>query len=177
MKISFAGARLADPPEVFQPFVGQMAWLLQRGIGSFLTLEFGNPHLLIGEPKVPRRSRPAPVKRDLRRRKVYVTGDWHFWIQCEWRISTQTGTLTSDHRPGIRWDECLQDLNGQTLLSVTKAKRRHSLRFKFDLGGELEMWPTPGLDDLHWSLHGWNGEIVGFRKTLTYQKFKPKHRW
>jgi hypothetical protein len=177
MTISFAGQRLTEPRQVFQPFIGQLVWMLQRGIGSFLTVEFGKPHLLIGEPKVPRYAHSARVKRHFRRRRVYVTGDWHFWIQCEWKISTQTGTLTSDHRPGTRRDECLQDLNGQALVSVAKAKRRHSLRFKFDLGGELEMWPTPGLDTLHWSLHGWNGEIVTFRKALGYQKTKPKHRW
>jgi hypothetical protein len=126
MRLSFAGARLADPPKIFQPFVGQMAWLLQRGVGSFLTVQFGKPHLRIKEPSVPRYAKTAWIKRDFRRRRVFVKGDWQFWIQCEWKLSTQTGTLTSDHRPGTRWDECLQDLNGQILLSVAKAKRRHS---------------------------------------------------
>jgi hypothetical protein len=177
MTISFASAPLSEPREVFRPFIGQLAWMVQRGFGSFLTMEFGKPHLLVSQPIVPRYSRSARVKRALKRRKVYVTGDWYFWIQCEWKISTQTGTLTSDHRSGTRRDECLLDLNGQTLLSVARARRRHSLRFKFDLGGELEMWPTPGLDDWHWSLHGWNGEIVTFRKALGYEKKKPKHRW
>ena len=139
-------------------------------------MEFGKPHLLIDQPRVPRLSHSARVMRHFRRRRVHVRGDWHVWIQCEWRISTQTGALTSDHRPGTRWDECLLDLDGQTLVAVARAKRRQSLRFKFDLGGELEMWPTPGLDDLHWSLHGWNGEIVRLRKTLGYEKYKSKYR-
>jgi hypothetical protein len=127
-------------------------------------MEFGKPHLLIRDPKVPRYSRSARVKRLLKRRHVYVHGDWHFWIECDWTLSTQTGSLTSHHRPGTRRDECLQDLNGQKLVAVTRAKKRHSLRFKFDLEGELEISPPSNLDTEHWSLHGWNGEIIALRR-------------
>ena len=147
--------------EFFAPFIGQLVWQVRRGHGSFITMEFGAPHLAVREPIVVRPDSAESVRRNLQRRHVDITGDWHFWVQYgDWRISTRNGVLTSDHSPGSVFDECLSDLEGQRLVSVDPGIRERSCAFRFDLGGSLEIWPSTEIPDDQWSLYSWDGEIV-----------------
>ena len=84
-----------------------------------LTLEFGAPHVLIREPRVPRPGGSERVRRHLRRRHVRIGGDWHLWIQyCDWKISVSDGSCDSESFDWQRPDECLNDLDGQRLIGV-----------------------------------------------------------
>ena len=38
--------------EFFTRFIGQPVWQVRGGHGSFLTMEFGAPHLLVSSPPV-----------------------------------------------------------------------------------------------------------------------------
>lgn len=58
--------------QVFQPVYEQPCWNVQPGIGSFLTLEFGQPHLIIHEPREPQSSQ---ARETTARRLVYPRGD------------------------------------------------------------------------------------------------------
>lgn len=165
--------------EFLAPFIGQLIWQVRRGHGSFLTLEFGMPHLSVREPIPPNPDRSEKVRRILQRRHVTVTGDWHFWVQYgDWRISTPNGALTSDHRPGSPFDECLLDLDGQKLTSIEPGNREGSCTFNFDLGGVLEIWPSAEIPDDQWSLYGWNGDIVTCRNdgVLVFEKADLEQR-
>ena len=151
--------------DLFRPLIGQVIWSVRGGYGSFLTLEFGNPHIAVSEPKVVGPGRDAKVRRHLKRRRVFVMGDWHLWIQyCDWKLSVPEGSLDSQ-TIGSSPDECLLDLDGQRLVSVTSGSLANSWKFAFDLGGTLEVWPSTeyeATDDL-WSLHSWNDEIGDLR--------------
>src|SRR5450631_3504297 len=59
---------------VFCPLTGLPARLVRRGHGSFLTLEFGAPHLRIREPEVASPDMDEQVAALLRRRKVTPPG-------------------------------------------------------------------------------------------------------
>jgi len=169
----------------FVTFIGQLAWQVRRGHGSFLTMEFGMPHLAVREPIAASWDSLEKVKRNLQRRRVTVTGDWHFWVQYgDWKISTSSGVLTSGHLQSSEADECLRDLEGQKLTSVEPGNRRGAWLFKFDLGGILEIWPSTQLPEDQWSFHGWDGEIVTCRSdgTLVSERadleqrvYKPLH--
>jgi hypothetical protein len=146
---------------LFAPLVGQLVWQVRRGIGSFLTLEFGMPHLSIREPIAPRASRSPKVRRNLMRRGVYVTGDWHLWVQYgDWVLSTFAGALTSEDPAGSPSDECIRDLDGQRFLSVESGDTKGSFAFRFDLGGVLEIRPSAEISDNQWSLYIWERDIV-----------------
>ena len=152
---------MEEMKNLFAPLVGQLVWQVRRGIGSFLTLEFGMPHLSIREPIAPRASRSPKVRRNLMRRGVYVTGDWHLWVQYgDWVLSTFAGALTSEDPAGSPSDECLRDLDGQRFLSVDGGNMGGSCAFRFDLGGLLEIWPSAEIPDDQWGLYIWNGDIV-----------------
>lgn len=165
--------------EFFAPFIGQSVWQVRRGHGSFLTMEFGVPHLVVREPIVPSADTSGRVRRNLQRRHIDVTGDWHFWVQYgDWKISTSDGTLTSEDRPGSQSDECLRDLDGQKLVSVDSGIRQRSCAFRFDLGGFLEIWPSIEIPDDQWSLYSWDGDIVtcGNDGALTFEKADREQR-
>jgi hypothetical protein len=161
--------------EVFMPLIGRPVWNVRRGHGSSLTLESGEPHLSVREP-IASASSSAKVQSILRRRRVFVVGDWHFLVLYgEWELSTVSGVLGSRTCPGSPNDECLADLDGQKLLSVGHGRLPSALVLTFDLGAKLEIWPSAEIPDDQWSLHGWDGNIAACQSdgTLVFEKAAP----
>lgn len=149
--------------DLFAPLVGQLVWQVHRGIGTFLTLEFGMPHLSIREPIAASSDSPPRVRRNLNRRGVYVTGDWHLWVQYgNWMLLTSGGVLNRGDPSDSPLDECLRDLDGQRFMSVERGNREGSCLLRFDLGGILEIWPSTEIPDDQWALYNWNGEIASY---------------
>jgi hypothetical protein len=64
----------------FAPVTGLPAWNVRKGHGSFLTLEFGKPHLVVRQPIVAAPEASDEVRTALRHRSVYPHGEWHLWI-------------------------------------------------------------------------------------------------
>lgn len=162
--------------ESWQPLIGRLVWCVRRGHGSFLTMEFGRPHLAVREPIVSSSSFEK-VRRNLARRGVDVQGDWHFWVQYgDWRLRTSGGTLDSRNEPGATLDECLRDLNGQRLSSVERGASPNSCTWTFDLGAILDVWPSAEIDDDQWSLHRWNGQIAAYGRDgrLTFESARVR---
>jgi hypothetical protein len=164
---------------LFRPLLGQLAWRVRGGYGSFLTLEFGAPHLAVREPITPKHARSKNVKRVLRRRHVSILGDWHLWIQyCDWKITVAGGSLDSETIGTSSPEDCLFDLDGQRLISVESGTLPNSWQFQFDLGGALELWPSATYEphDHLWSLHPWDGDIASLQAdgTLTFEKAKTR---
>jgi hypothetical protein len=92
---------------------------------------------------------------------VFVSGDWHFWIQyADWKLTTAGGVLNSNDPPGSSLDECLSDLEGQKLLSVDLEQTTNSWSFNFDLCGFLKLSPSVEIPDDLWSLYVWNGDVI-----------------
>jgi hypothetical protein len=164
--------------DLFKPLVGQLVWNVHGGVGSFLTLEFGKPHLAIREPIEAKPERSAQARRQLERRRVHVLGDWHLWIQySDWKVTVPAGSLESGTVSSSS-DECLLDLDGQRLDSVASGSSPNSWKFVFDLGGALEVWPSTAYETTNhlWSLHSWDGDIAALRGdgTIDFEKAAPR---
>jgi hypothetical protein len=128
--------------QVFVPLRGLPAWNVRRGYGSFLTLEFGAPQLVIREPRVASTRSSAKVRKLRARRLVNVTGDWHLWIYCcNWRIDTGGKTLAVSEASNQRIDKAAKELNGQRLIDVFVDPATGASAFTFDLGATLRTWP------------------------------------
>jgi hypothetical protein len=56
--------------QTFAPLIGSPAWFVRKGYGSSLTMEFGNPHLVIRQPKAASPQVSDHVRRALARRLV-----------------------------------------------------------------------------------------------------------
>jgi hypothetical protein len=128
--------------QAFSPLRGLPAWNVRRGHGTFLTLEFGSPHLVIREPRVASAGSSKKVRKILARRLVKVTGDWHLWIYCcNWRIDTGGKILADNEASDRRIDRAAKDLDGQCLVDVVLDPATGMSAFTFDLGATLQTWP------------------------------------
>ena len=143
----------ADPiGSVFTDIVGKRAWLVCKGYGSFLTMEFGEPHLEVWEPI------PGSQSRALRRPSVAVQGDWHLWVYCcEWTITEGGLQLAHSESEDREIERAAHLLNGLTLLAVDVDPSTANTRFRFELETELTT-ATMGPDYECWMLKtsdGW----------------------
>ena len=146
--------------EAFAPLVGKPAYLVQKGLGSFVTMEFGEPSLYIREPA-----------KGLPGRLVSVQGEWHLWIYCcSWRV-TKEGTLVAHSESSDKEiEEAMRFLDGQCIESVY-VHPDCSTTFEFDLGGVMETQPyEPGTDDEQWYLYEPGETVFSLRGDGTYDR-------
>lgn len=146
----------------FRPLYGIPYWGVQPGHGSFLTLEFGNPHLEIREPHTPTRKVSRRVARLLQWRAVSVHGDWYLWLYCcNWAVWDR-GKLVGDHSNRRRMQRAADVLDGQMLTKVKVDSHGCKTSFDFDLGARLEVEPYGPEDEL-WMLSEPNGNVLVLR--------------
>lgn len=158
----------------FETLRGKPCWGVKRGYGSFLTLEFGSPHLVIREPHSPADTVSRRVRKVLARRIVRARGRWHLWIYCcEWRVSSN-GIVVGDSTTSRRIDRAARELNGQKLLDVLINSRGARTRFVFDLGAELETKPFDRSSE-QWLLYEPGGGVLAWRADRRYQ-YGPGNR-
>lgn len=171
-------------PELQKILVGlcrHPSWNVHHGYGSFITFEFGKPHLKVNKFSDQARKR-AP---SLRKRTAYVRGDWHLWIYCcAWVYRESETVISRWNSSDKRIDQACARLNGQILKLIEIDTKKARTVFRFDLGGELT---TSSYDDElleHWMLYCPNGKVFTFRsdgcfshqsgKTeVTEQEFRP----
>lgn len=153
--------------EIFQPLMGLPVWHVRRGNGSFLTFEFGNPRLEIREPRIVSADVSERVRRSLQKRRVFVVGQWHLWIQyCDWDVITSSASVSSDESDMSKIDACLDDIDGQMLVEVNASGATCNL--VFDLGGKVVLRPSSEFDDDdQWTLHEAGQCIYAFQSDGT----------
>src|SRR5215213_6024148 len=96
------GVELDGDPlrRAFAPLIGLAAWSVRIGHGSFLTLEFGTPHLSVREPIVAKPGASEKVRKALARRRVRPVGEWHLWIYCwHWRVWSEGAEIACSESP------------------------------------------------------------------------------
>jgi hypothetical protein len=155
-----------DPLAIaFSPLIGKPAWQVKRGYGSFLTLEFGEPHLTIREP-MPDASSPV-----LHRRNVYIRGDWHLWIYCcNWRIRSAGKTIARSSGSKKRMDAAAREVDSQRLFSIEVDPGKGTSSFVFDEGAVIETWPWKEVADKatkqyeQWYLYMKSGDCLAYRE-------------
>ncbi len=151
---------------IFNPIYGKPSWQVEQGYGSFLTFEFGKPHLEIREPRQVSAQASEKVRKNLARRHVHVHGEWHLWIYlCDWRIFFQGQELANDTSNRRTIKKATRELDGQALTQVIISSSIVTT-FEFDLGGRLEVIPNYDVyektDDL-WHLYEPSGKVFTLR--------------
>lgn len=128
--------------EAFEPAYGTPSWSVRRGVGSFLTFEFGAPSLEIDDV----RELSAHVGGEfirVPRRLAFVKGEWHLWIyMCDWSLSWRDRALAHSESDDLEIDRALSVVNGQSLTKVTAGGADGTSSFAFDLSCVLETRPS-----------------------------------
>jgi hypothetical protein len=80
--------------EMLRLLVGQFAWSVRRGFGTYLTMQFGEPHRVVREPIQASENADAVVRRTLGRRLISIQGDVSLSIQdSQWSIFTKDAAV------------------------------------------------------------------------------------
>jgi len=126
---------------VFKRIYGKPCWDVRPGHGSFLTFEFGKPHLKVYEVIVASKGASAKPRERLARRQAYVCGDWHLWIYCcNWEVLSK-GKHVGDSSTKLKMRRAADILNGQKLIRLLIFPRKAQSVFEFDLGATLKTRP------------------------------------
>lgn len=112
---------------------------------AFLTLEFGAPHLIVREPGTAAIGAVGSTSDSHRvrpRRRVYVHGDWHLWVQQKWTLRDGRRIVGSSSDDYPRRVASAAWLDGQCLSGVRFNRTRKTAVLQFDLGGRLTVGPA-----------------------------------
>ena len=159
---------------------GLACWSVRRGHGSFLTLEFGRPHLRLREP-YRSSAKSKRVRAAAAARLATVHGDWHLWIYCcDWAVF-EGERLVGDSRSKQSIDRAARFLDGQRLVKAWVVPRGMRSVFEFDLGGRLETKPCDRARE-QWLLYEPNGNVLAIRADRKYsygpgERHPSAERW
>jgi hypothetical protein len=108
-------------------------WRVSTGWGSFLTFEFGEPHLDIREPSVSKGNVSEKVRKHLARQHVSIKGDWHLWIYCcDWTVLRRK-KLIGKSTSLSTYQKAADFLDGQKLVRFSLVPKETHCIFEFDL--------------------------------------------
>ena len=151
--------------EIFKPLYGKYCWCAKKGIGSFLTFEFGEPHL-----EVHSGFRTKEGIKEFRRFPA-VHGDWHLWVYlCDWTITTHGKVKATSESRARDIDRAMGRLNGQSLIQV-QVEAGAQTHFVFELGDHLHTKPNTaayGTFYDQWLLYEPSGKVFTLRDDMKY---------
>lgn len=125
---------------LFMGLRGIPSWGVRKGYSSFVTFDFGQPKLEIGE--IYRTTvRSSETKLPCSLRPTHIRGEWHLWIYCcDWEILHEGGLLAHSESEDVQINRACGYLNGQAVTAVTVSPVGVS-QWSFDLGGLLKTSP------------------------------------
>lgn len=119
--------------EIIDPLLGHTAWNVKLGVGSFITMEFGNR--VIGAHGKPR-------------------GEWYLWTYCcGWYLEKPDGVFIGCQDPRDIIKQEITTLEGHILEVVVISATAFETNFVFDRGYVLHTFPLNFIDPCkHWIL-------------------------
>lgn len=142
----------------------QFTWFVHCSEFGVLSLNFGEPHLLVHGPYRSNPSSNAETKAVLGRRLVKPTGDWQLFIESAHWEAVGGPYRASRTSEASERDQVLNQLDGQRLLDARFDQQTARWVLNFDLGGIL-MIGAAKLDEAddssergedQWTLFFWN---------------------
>lgn len=125
------------------PLIDQLhdmqCWNVENAYGTFLTLEFGKPHLRIARFNKPAdRLASSIAMPPIEVQKVMVVGDWHLWIYCcSWKLIFGNKTI-GDYTSKRMINNAVKILDGLKLKNIIINKKQVLTRFVFENDIHLE---------------------------------------
>jgi hypothetical protein len=153
----------------FGKIYGKPCWSVEQGHGSFLTFEFGKPHLDVHEPIVASKTVSSRVRKGLERRLIHARGQWHLWIYCcAWEVLSNGRRVGHSESTDIKIQRAADFLNGQKLVRFSNFPRKYQCLFEFDLGGRLKTRPYDK-ESVQWRLFEPSKRVLSLRADGLYR--------
>jgi hypothetical protein len=152
----------------FEPLLGLPCWGVDKGQGSILSFEFGQPRLIVREPIISTSASPA-VRARLARRNVKPVGAWCLMVfACHWSLLSRGESIADDEADDETIRAGVREIDGQKLNGVVIDAPERRTTFYFDLGGMLATWPYEFNEDEQWSLHMPDRQVLTYRADGRY---------
>ena len=124
--------------EILSEYLGSLrdlpCWGVRHGFGSFLTFNFGEPHLNIRE------ANPTAKLASRKRRRVRVRGEFYIWIeQCEWYILVNGKEVAWSESDDATISKAVYQLDSQKLQRILLDFEHGAASFIFESNGELSI--------------------------------------
>ena len=123
--------------QYFSPLNELPCWNATAEYGSWIRLQFGAPHLNIRE------GNPASTISGMKRRAVFVAGDFELWIEMgAWEMFDNGKRVFHSEQSRNHLRRAAGRLNGQKLLKVELVAQSMTTLFVFDEGTQLNVHAT-----------------------------------
>ena len=133
-----------------KPLEGLPCWNATAEYGSWLSLSFGLPHLVVRE------GNPKSQVKSYRRRAVFVEGEFLLWVQTgAWEILAKGKRIFHSGQSRERLRVAAARLDSQKLLRIELNVDPLCTIFTFELGSQLHTFPDEASqsDETLWSMH------------------------
>lgn len=145
---------MATTSSLFREYFGQLkglpCWGASAEFGTWLSLNFGRPHIRVRE------GNPKAESERQRRRHVYVNGDFLLWFEMgEWEYFENGKRRFHSGQSRAYLRRAAARLQSQCVARVQLVAQPAEMVFDFDLGGQLRVRPTSDAeqDDPLWHLY------------------------
>ncbi|HEU4326413.1 MAG TPA: hypothetical protein VFS21_24950 [Roseiflexaceae bacterium] len=120
---------------IIEPLIGQKAWNVALGVGSFVTIDFGNV---------------VPSKRPGGR----SYGEWYLWMYCcAWYMSKDDDIVVGSEDERETISAHIHIVSGLELVKVTIKPPAFEATFNFADGVALHLFPVFSTEYEHWMLY------------------------
>ena len=138
----------AEIPELMlkmNGWIGNKAWNVSLGIGSYLTMDFG-----------------AAMEVSVSHKHKITRGEWHLWVQyCAWRIEARNKVIAGSDDPREKLERAVKYFEGLTLEAVTVTVPAPDVTFVFQREVVLKVFPFNFTDDYEdWCLYTPDGHVL-----------------
>jgi hypothetical protein len=124
--------------------LGQKAWGVSLGYGSFLTIEFGQP---------------LPSNNEQQK----IHGEWHLWLyNCAWRVEEGDKIFAASEDERNNLEVAVHRLENLTLQSVDLIPPAWDVVFAFEHQVVLKLFAIYSQNYNHWFLYTPDGNVLYF---------------
>jgi hypothetical protein len=121
----------------FRPIFGQPSWHGSAEFGSWLTINFGDPHLVVREAV------PDAKARALQRRVAVVEGAHRLWVEMgAWKLHIGKRQFAHSEQSRRQLQRAAATLEGQKLHEIQISAKPLVTKFVFDEGAILSVSAT-----------------------------------
>jgi hypothetical protein len=152
-----------------QELFGVICWEAKWDFNLNLSINFGQPHLSIREPKEVKADEET-IRQSFRLRQVTLHGEWLLWILSGyWKLSIKDFGEVTSASPYKRKRMALARLEGQKLIHARVNSNTSATCLDFDLGAKLSIRRISIKDDGDiWSLYKPNRYVLSVRADGKY---------
>lgn len=142
--MTVTGTDIHEIKNKLAPLLGKKAWGVSKGVGSFVTLEFG---------------RPLPTNGSNER----THGEWHLWLyNCAWRLEAgRRQVLAGSGDSPDRIEAAIQQLEGLSFDSIEISPPALDTAMTFSEDMTLRLFPiSQDMELEHWMLYTPDGNVL-----------------